>query len=179
MVHHPSLDPTANGPALGERLGLSHAAVRFVEAPRAESESTWVFDDGRLARAFERPVSDSDVEAVLALLEDEPAFPELLAETGRRELREGRFRPCSRPVRPRLRASPLLAWVRGQGSRARRSDARISRKQDTRVVEVDPDYALGWYNLGIARTSAGRTRRAAPRSDRDRGRARADAPRSR
>jgi Flp pilus assembly protein TadD len=159
VVHHPSRDPTSKAPLLGERLGSAHASVSFLEAPPADADSTWIFDDaGRLARAFERPVSDSDVEAFLALLADEPAFPELLAETGRRELREGRLRPALDLFDRALTEAPELAWAWEGKGRAHVALGRedLAEQDYARSVEVDPDYALGWYNLGIARTHLGR-----------------------
>ncbi len=159
VIHHPPPGAPRAAATLGERLGALHPDVRFVEAPPADVESTWIFSiDRRLVRAFERPVSDAEVERFLALLDPEPAFPELLAEAGRRELGDGRARPALDLFDRALAGAPGLAWAWEGKGRAHVALGRedLAELDYARAVEVDADYALGWYNLGVARTRLGR-----------------------
>ncbi|MFT7679854.1 MAG: tetratricopeptide (TPR) repeat protein, partial [Planctomycetota bacterium] len=113
--------------------------------------ASFLFDvDGRLTRAFLRPVTLPELQAILQELEDEAPFPELLVQAGRRALSEGRFREA--------RELFLGAVSDGAGepaaydglARAHRLLGRPDLAEDAyrSSLTLDPDYALGHFNLG-------------------------------
>lgn len=115
--------------------------------------SSFLFDtQGQLTRAFLRQVYASELQACLEELAHEPPFPGLLLQAGRRALAQGRFREA--------RELFLRAVSDGAGepaaydglARAQRLLARpdLAEEAYRLCLTLDPDYALGHFNLGTS-----------------------------
>ncbi|MDA1267140.1 MAG: FG-GAP-like repeat-containing protein, partial [Planctomycetota bacterium] len=121
--------------------------------------ATFVLDrEGRHRRTFRRTIQRSELEAVLATLEDEPPFAELLVMSGREALRDGRLRLALQYFTEALEQDGRRADAcEGLGRchmLAERPDLAQSAYQQ--AVAIDPDYAIGHYNLAVSLVQQGR-----------------------
>ncbi len=146
----------------GERQAAEHAQedveLRVVVDPEHAGQ-TFVHDEGgRLRRAFRRMPSKEDLERLLESLRDEPPFPELLVLTGRRRLMDQEPKEALAYFERALAQSPQLAIAAEGVARSQRllGNLEESERAYELSVEIDPDYAIGHYNLGVLRSLTGR-----------------------
>lgn len=114
--------------------------------------------EGSLVRAWRREVSAEDIEPFLHVLTEEAPFPELCVLDGRRALSEGRLRiALSRFEAALASGAPRADAYEGIG-RVHMIQERpdLAEPAYFEATQVDPDYALGHYNLGVARMQLGR-----------------------
>jgi tetratricopeptide (TPR) repeat protein len=147
-------------PADLQSLASAHPDVRFLpRAGLAPEGATFVYDArGRLRRAFGRPPQPADLAALLEGLADEPPFPELSVLSGRRSLELGLHEEALVHFRAALAGNPGLASAAEGIARAERLRGDLSAAEEAYElsVRIDPDYAIGHFNLGVIRTRTGR-----------------------
>lgn len=152
------LDPEVFEGAVGSELYATYELDAdlqerlFGDGPSVRPSSFLFGTQGQLARAYLRPASFAELQACLEELADEPPFPGLLVQAGRRALAEGRFREA--------RELFLGAVADGAGepaaydglARAQRNLARpdLAEEAYRLSLTLDPDYALGHFNLGTS-----------------------------
>ncbi len=150
----------AEGPwPLRDALAASHAGVRFVSRAGAPAGATFVHDAaGRLRRAFAGEPAAEDLEAFLELLADEPPFPELSMLRGRRLLAQGRADEAYAHFEQALAGDPELPGAAEGLARVERLRGNLAASEAAcrRSVEIDPDYAVGHFNLGVLALGTGR-----------------------
>ena len=120
--------------------------------------STFIFDaQGSLRRALRRPTRPEEIAAWLTILEDEPPFAELLILEGRLALEDGRLRVAEAAFQRALESDPRRPDAfEGLGRiQMIRERPDLAAEAYARSVAIDPDYALGHYNLGVARVQLG------------------------
>jgi ASPIC and UnbV/FG-GAP-like repeat/Tetratricopeptide repeat len=121
--------------------------------------TTIVFDaEGIPRRTYRRVVSAAELNPVLDLLAPEEPSPELLVMGGRQALDEGRL-PLARQLFSRAldlddRRADACSGLGRSYMLTERPD--LAEPAYARAVAIDPDYALGHHNLGIARLGLGR-----------------------
>ena len=126
-------------------------------------EVTVVFDaDGRLLRILRGVAEPVSIAAFCELARDERTFPHLLVESGRLALEEARYREALQIFQSAVAGRTDLsvrdaAAFEGLG-RAFVLLGRVDLAEAAyrRSVEVDPDYAIGHFNLGAALSQLGR-----------------------
>jgi Tfp pilus assembly protein PilF len=119
----------------------------------APCAATFVIDArGELVRAFRRDAGAAELARVLAEIADEPPFPDLLVEGGRRALREGRYREARalflRALEVDEESVAACSGLAETQLAFRRPD--LAEEAFRRAVALDPDYGLGHYNLGVS-----------------------------
>ena len=128
--------------------------ARFGE-PSVDRPTLFAFDSrGTLARILHDPLPDAErLQALTAVLREEPVFPELAIEAGRRALTQGRYREAEGYFRTALDRAPGRTDAWDGLARTQLAFGRVERAEAAyaSAVEADPDYALGHFNLGIAR----------------------------
>jgi Flp pilus assembly protein TadD len=132
----------------------AEARARF-GMPAPDSPTVFAFDSrGALARILRSPLPGADALAPLVeLLAEEPVFPELAVEAGRRALQQGRYREAEGLFRAALERAPGRTDAWDGLARTQLAFGRVERAEAAyaSAVAADPDYALGHFNLGIAR----------------------------
>jgi Flp pilus assembly protein TadD len=121
--------------------------------------TTFVYDSrGRLRRVFREPPVAADLVPLLEGIADEPPFPELSVLTGRRELELGRPAEALGHFRAAREGDPGLASAAEGIARAQRMLGNIVAAEEAYElsIAIDPDYAIGHFNLGVIRTRTGR-----------------------
>lgn len=135
----------------------------FADATRFGGGLTAVFTPGgELVRAFHGPPpSPADVLAVCRLAVDEPPYRHLLIEQGRMAVRDGRFREAvglftraaEEPETLRVDDAVLYGGLGRAWARLGRLDRALASFE--KAVALDPDYALGHFNLAATRMERG------------------------
>ncbi len=143
-----------------DALKPAHRGVLFESVPSdAPQGTTFIFDaDGALRRAFAAPPSAGDLERFLGLLEDEPPFPELSMLAGRRRLLDGELQTALEHFEAALAGDPSLPGAAEGLARTHRLLGSLDEAERyyLRSIEIDPDYAVGHFNLGVLWLRAGR-----------------------
>ncbi|MEE2940163.1 MAG: tetratricopeptide repeat protein, partial [Planctomycetota bacterium] len=141
----------------------------FAEALGAGPVATIVTgDDGDPLRIFRGPTRPADVKAFCELSRHEPAHRHLLLEHGRLAVDEARYRDGAALFE---RATGDDATWRAQHAYAFEGLGRayvllgrldLAERAYRRAVELDPDYAAGWFNLAATFSQQGRFAEALP-----------------
>jgi len=143
-----------------DALKPAHRDVLFESATgEAPDGATFVFDaGGALRRAFASPPSAEDLEGFLDLLIDEPPFPELSMLAGRRRLLDGQVEKALAHFEAAHAGDPSLPGAAEGLARAHRRLGNLAEAERyyLRSIEIDPDYAVGHFNLGVLWLRAGR-----------------------
>jgi len=144
-----------------DALAAEHPGVVWrQDASTSPSEPLTVVHDaaGTPRRVFRREVDATDLAAVLDTLADEPPFAELCVMSGRLALEEGRFRLAEEYFERALAADDRRADAHEGLGRIQMIQERpdLAEVAYARATEVDPDYAIGHFNLGVARIQLGR-----------------------
>lgn len=125
--------------------------------------TTIVFDaQGVARRSYRREVTPHELSALLDLLAPEQPFPELLVMSGRLALEDGRL-PLARQLFNQAldideRRTDACDGLGQSYMLTERPD--LAERAYARAVSIDPDYALGHHNLGVARLQLGRAQQA-------------------
>jgi tetratricopeptide (TPR) repeat protein len=144
---------------LREALAPAFPAVRFASHPTGPAGAVFVHDAaGRLRRAFAGAPPAADLAAFLELLADEPPFPELSMLRGRRLLAQGRVDEARSHFEQALAGDPGLPGAAEGLARVERLQGNLAASEAAcrRSVEIDPDYAVGHFNLGVLALGTGR-----------------------
>ena len=142
-----------------DQLAAELPGVRFVSVAQGSPGAVFVHDAaGRLRRAFARGPAPADLAAVLELLGDEPPFPELSMLRGRRLLAQGQVDSALAHFEWALEGDPRLPGAAEGLARVERMRGNLSASEAAcrRAVEIDPDYAIGHFNLGVLALGTGR-----------------------
>ena len=136
-------------------VGVTPEARARFGAPALGSPTVFAFDSrGALARVLRAPLPDAaSLAPLMELLAEEPVFPELAVEAGRRALQQGRYREAEGWFRAALERAPGRTDAWDGLARTQLAFGRVERAEAAyaSAVAADPDYALGHFNLGIAR----------------------------
>lgn len=125
--------------------------------------TTFVYDRrGRLRRVFREPPVAADIVPLLEGLADEPPFPELSVLAGRRELDLGHPAEALEHFRAARAGDPGLASAAEGIARSQRTLGNIAAAEEAYElsIAIDPDYAIGHFNLGVIRMRTGRAQEA-------------------
>lgn len=143
-----------------DALKPAHRGVLFESAAgEAPDGATFVFDaEGALRRAFASPPSAEDLDGFLELLAEEPPFPELSMLAGRRRLLDGQLQKALAHFEAALAGDPSLPGAAEGLARTHRLLGNLAEAERyyLRSIEIDPDYAVGHFNLGVLWLRAGR-----------------------
>ena len=139
----------------------------FADAIGTAEATTVVYDGGgRLHRVFRGPASAQDIQACVELARAEPGHRHLLIQSGRLALEESRFRDA---VSIFKKATADAATLRAQDAPAFEGLGRayvllgrvdLAEAAYRSAVDLDPDYAIGHFNLAAAYTQTGRFKKA-------------------
>lgn len=149
---------------LKEGFGRHFGRATSGGAPQLGPDAATAVFDARaeLVRIFRYEPTRTELERVLALAADEPAFPGLLVEHGRMALAEHRYREAAALFQESLaqleRDPP--AWEGLGRAHVLLGRFDLAEQAYASSVRVDPDYGIGHYNLGVTRTHLGRPREA-------------------
>lgn len=125
-------------------------------------------DLGRPLRVFQGPVPPEHVAAYCELARLEPPHRHLLMEHGRLALDAARYRDAAslfeRATRDdeTLRAQDAFAFEGWGRAYVLLGRLDLAEQAYRRAVELDPDYATGWFNLAVTSSQAGRFSEALP-----------------
>lgn len=153
-----------------QTLLASPAALEELLGPAPHTlPITVVFDvDGDPCRTFRREVPAADLVAFLELIAGEPAFRSLLVSSGRLALSQGLYRPAQQLFLRALEIddSSTAACDGLAHSTIYLEQGAHAEEAYARSVRIDPDYALGHFNLGLTRVGLGRPEDAIARAAR-------------
>ncbi len=157
------LAPGSAAPPPDEGVETFFADPDLLASYFGAGEPTWpttvLFDvEGRPRRTFYRETRPEEVDAVLVQLVEEDPFPDLLMMTGRQAVSEGRLRLAESLFQRALELDESLTGACDGLGRIYFDLQRFDLAEEAygRSVRADPDYALGHYNLAIARMRLGR-----------------------
>jgi tetratricopeptide (TPR) repeat protein len=148
---------------LKEGFGRHFGRMTSGAEPFGPDAATAVFDArAELVRMFRYEPTRAELEPVLALAADEPAFPGLLVEHGRMALTEHRYREAAALFQESLaqleRDPP--AWEGLGRAHVLLGRFDLAEQAYAASVRADADYGIGHYNLGVTRAHLGRPREA-------------------
>ncbi|MCC6739621.1 MAG: tetratricopeptide repeat protein [Planctomycetia bacterium] len=146
--------------------------------------STFVFDaDGRLRQVFHRAITDAELAALLGSFSDEGVSAADLESRGSSLITNGEYEAAVEVLRRAVTAGPRSATAchalgvalaalaesveagaaptQDPAEVARRRNAALPHREESiavlrRAVELDPEFAMAQYNLGVALQRAGR-----------------------
>ena len=152
-------DPNASWP-LRDELQTEFPRVQFETVDwDALTGRVLVYDlEDDLARAFFESPEPTDLGALLTELAEEPWFSGLALQTGRRLLAQKKPEEAMRMFESVLVEDPRAPAAAEGLARAKRmvGDAQGAEAAYRRSVEIDPDYAIGHFNLAVMHVHMGK-----------------------
>lgn len=146
--------------ALRDTLREAHPNVTFETIDWAALEGRLLVYElsGGLARAFFEEPTTADLSALLEELKEEPWFSGLALMAGRRMLSENKLANAIQLFESALIEDPRSPAAAEGLARAKRmlGDVEGAQAAYLRSIEIDPDYAIGHFNLAVLYLHSGR-----------------------